>query len=157
MKTTIACALALLALPLTAAAEKWGPTWSELTGRQWTKMEKYQMAAIIKKVDGKSETAKVVKVVPGKRSVVVQSPTRKGFSGTDATLDLDLAPCKRYFIKAKFRSGSGPDWDPVMAGVESIAGCKLPADAAKAAAPADPAKAAPAAAPAASAPDAAKK
>jgi hypothetical protein len=81
-------------------------------------------AAVISQIDGRSETKLVVKTEPGKRSIVVRSPMRKGFSGSDTTLDLDLEPCKRYYINAQFKSGTGPDWEPVIARVESIAGCK---------------------------------
>ncbi|HSQ80638.1 MAG TPA: hypothetical protein VLU54_05780 [Casimicrobiaceae bacterium] len=130
MNLRIAGVLALAALataPGAGAIEKWGPTWSEVTGVQWSKAKLNLTGAIIKQIDGKSETDRVVKVEPGKRAIVVQSPTRKGFSGTDATVEVDLAPCKRYYINAQFKSGTGRDWEPVLAMVETVAGCKVPA------------------------------
>jgi hypothetical protein len=108
------------------AIEKWGPTWSEVTGSQWARTQLNLTGAIIKSIDGKTETDRVVKAEPGKHAIVVQSPTRKGFSGTDAAIELDLAPCKRYYINAQFKSGTGRDWEPVLAMVETIAGCKIP-------------------------------
>jgi hypothetical protein len=121
-------ALAALASSVDAGAiEKWGPTWSEVTGAQWSKAKLHLTGAIIKSIDGRSETDRVVKAEPGKRAIVVQSPTRKGFSGTDTTLEMDLAPCKRYYINAQFKSGTGRDWDPVIAMVETVSGCKVPA------------------------------
>ncbi|MGA8031204.1 MAG: hypothetical protein WCB48_02330 [Casimicrobiaceae bacterium] len=121
-------ALAALASSVDAGAiEKWGPTWSEVTGAQWSKTQLNRTGAIIKSIDGRTETDRVVKAEPGKRTIVVQSPTRKGFSGTDATLEMDLAPCKRYYINAQFKSGTGRDWEPVLAMVETVAGCKVPA------------------------------
>ena len=121
-------ALAALASSFDAGAiQKWGPTWSEVTGAQWSRTALNRTGAIIKSIDGRSETDRVVKAEPGKRTIVVQSPTRKGLSGTDATLEMDLAPCKRYYINAQFKSGTGRDWEPVLAMVETVAGCKLPA------------------------------
>jgi len=121
-------ALAALASSVDAGAiEKWGPTWSEVTGAQWSRTQLNLTGAIIKSIDGKTETDRVVKAEPGKRTIVVQSPTRKGFSGTDASVELELAPCKRYYINAQFKSGTGRDWEPVIAMVETVSGCKVPA------------------------------
>ena len=126
MKTTIWCALVLATIALDASAARWGPTWSEVTGNLISKTHKHRTAAIIKQIDGKYDSSRVVKVEPGKRTIVVQSPMRKGFSGTDATMELDLKPCKRYYINAQFKSGSGTAWEPVIEHVEKIPGCKLP-------------------------------
>lgn len=109
-----------------AAIEKWGPTWSEVTGNLWSRVQMNREPAVISKVDGKSETRRVVKVESGKRTITVRSPMRKGFSGSNVTMELDLEPCQRYYINAQFKSGSGPDWEPIVAKVEPIAGCKKP-------------------------------
>jgi hypothetical protein len=82
--------------------------------------------AIIKSIDGRNDLDKVVKTQSGQRKIVVQSPPRKGFSGTDATLDLKLEPCKRYYINAQFKSGVGTEWEPVVAGTDAVPGCKAP-------------------------------
>lgn len=120
-----ALSLAVLASDV-GAIEKWGPTWSEVTGNLWSKVTMYRTAAIIKQIDGKHKTDRIVKAEPGKRTIVVQSPMRKGFSGSDATFEFDLAPCKRYYINAQFKGATGPDWAPVIARVEPIPGCKIP-------------------------------
>jgi hypothetical protein len=125
-KILAACMLTMLAPAANAALEKWGPTWSEVTGNRWSKAQMNREPAIIKQVDGRHKTDRIVKVEPGKHEVVVQSPMRKGFQGSDVTLALDFEPCKRYYINAQFESGTGPDWKPVMAYVEKVPGCKLP-------------------------------
>ena len=51
---------------------------------------------------------------------------RKGASGTNVTMQLDVEPCKRYYINAQFKSGIGAAWEPVIAKIEPIAGCKKP-------------------------------
>jgi len=109
-----------------SALQKWGPTWSEVTGNQWSQVAMNRTAAVISTVDGKSETARIVKMEPGKRTIVVRSPMRKGASGTNVTMELDVEPCKRYYINAQFKSGIGAAWDPVIAKIEPIAGCKKP-------------------------------
>jgi hypothetical protein len=114
------------------AMEKWGPTWSELTGARYSRTTIYREPAIIKSVDGKDYTNRVVKVAPGKHDIRVQSPARKGFRGTDREMSMDIEPCKRYYINAQFKDGVTPEWDPVVAYVDTIAGCRTaPKQAAK--------------------------
>jgi hypothetical protein len=122
-------AVAVLALFASdaGAVQKWGPTWSEVTGILFSRTQLNREGAVIARVDGKSQTARIVKTEPGRRTVVVRSPMRKGFKGSDVTLDLDLQACRRYYVNAQFKAGSGPDWEPVIAMVEPIAGCKAPA------------------------------
>ena len=81
--------------------------------------------AIIKSVDGRNYTDRIVKIEPGKRMVVVQSPPRRGFQGSNKHMTMDIAPCKRYYINAQFDSSVGPEWKPVVAYVELIPGCRI--------------------------------
>jgi hypothetical protein len=108
-----------------SALEKWGPTWSEVTGARYSRVTMNRSPAIIKSIDGRNYTTRVIKIEPGKRTVVVQAPPRQGFPGIDKNLPLDIAPCKRYYINAQFDSSVGPQWKPVIAYVERIAGCKI--------------------------------
>jgi hypothetical protein len=133
MKAAAPILLALLCCSNNALAlEKWGPTWSELTGTRYSRTTLYREPAIIKSVDGRDYTTRVVKIEPGKHNVTVQSPTRKGFRGTDREMAMDIQPCKRYSINAQFKDGLTPEWNPVVAKVDNIAGCKTPAKAAPA-------------------------
>jgi hypothetical protein len=109
-----------------AAQTKWGPSWSEVTGELDSRTQLNRTAAIIKSIDGRHSRDKVVKTESGQRKVMVQSPARKGFQGSDAAMDLQLEPCKRYFINAQFKSSVGTDWEPVLARVDPVAGCKAP-------------------------------
>jgi hypothetical protein len=120
----IAC---VAAAPLTAsAAQKIGPTWSELTGQQVSRVKKNLLPAVVKEVDGRDYTYRVIKVEPGERVIRVQSPMRKGFPGTDREMKLDLKPCVRYYLNAQFASTTGPGWEPVVALQEPVSGCKVP-------------------------------
>ncbi len=127
MKAATTAAIAcLLALSGAALPQTKGAPWSELTGELYTRTEPNRAPAIIKQVDGRQDLNKVVRAEPGKRTVIVQSPARKGMSGSDARLELQLEPCKRYFVNAQFKSGVGSDWTPVVAGVDTVPGCKAP-------------------------------
>jgi hypothetical protein len=122
------CGAAILLIPVAGAnAALWGPTWSELSGSQYHKAVLDRRPAIIKSVDGRSYTDRIVKVEPGRRTVVLQSIKRKGSRGSDATLELDIAPCKRYYLNAQFASSVGPEWKPVIDYVDHITGCKVDA------------------------------
>ena len=123
----ITMALFALLLPVTdaAALEKWGPTWSEVTGTRYFRATMNRAPATIKSVDGRNHTDRIVKIEPGKRMVVVQSPSRKGFPGSNKNMMMEIAPCKRYYINAQFDSSVGPEWKPVVAYVESIPGCRI--------------------------------
>ena len=123
----IATVLFASLLPATdaVALEKWGPTWSEVTGTRYFRATMNRAPAIIKSVDGRNYTDRIVKIEPGKRMVVVQSPPRRRFQGSNKHITLDIAPCKRYYINAQFDSSVGPEWKPVVAYVESIPGCRI--------------------------------
>ena len=123
-KAIVTASCALVASGADCAA-RWGPTWSELTGNLYSRTQMNRTAATIKQVDGKHETKRIVKVEPGARKVVVASPMRKGFHGSDATLDMTLEPCKRYYINAQFENTITQDWKPVIDYVEPISGCKI--------------------------------
>ena len=112
-----------------ALLEKWGPTWSEVTGYRYSRAKMHREPAIIKSIDGTDTAYRVTKMEPGERTIVVQSPSRKGFRGSDQTLNLTIEPCKRYYINAQFESSVGPDWQAVVDYVEPIAGCKKTAPA----------------------------
>jgi len=123
----IAAVLFVLLLPATdaAALEKWGPTWSEVTGTRYFRATMNRAPAIIKSVDGRNYTDRIVKIEPGRRMVDVQSLPRRGFQGSNKHMTMDIAPCKRYYINAQFDSSVGPEWKPVVAYVESIPGCRI--------------------------------
>ena len=126
---TAAMLLLFCAAANAALGEKWGPTWSEVTGYKYSKAKMNRLPAIIKSIDGRDTTFRVTKMDPGERTIVIQSPPRKGFMGSDKTLQLTIEPCKRYYINAQFDSSVGPDWQAVVDYVEPIAGCKVTAPA----------------------------
>lgn len=125
MRLTLTFIAALAAAAPAVAAEKWGPTWSEITGARYTKATKNRAAAIVKSIDGTDTLKRIVKVEPGKHTVRLQSPSKGSFDGTDQNYDLVFEPCKRYYVNAQFKSTIGGEWEPVVDKVEGISGCKV--------------------------------
>src|SRR6266567_1139638 len=83
MRSTL-CTAAILLIPVGGAnAAMWGPTWSELSGSRYHKATLDRRPAIIKSVDGRNYTDRIVKIEPGRRTVVLQSIKRQGFRGSD--------------------------------------------------------------------------
>jgi hypothetical protein len=109
-----------------AGLEKRASTWSELTGGRIHRAKAYRESAVIVSVDGIDHDARLVKVAPGKRKVVVRSPYRAISGNVDRPLELDVAPCRRYYINAQFADAVTPGWEPVIARVEVISGCSTP-------------------------------
>jgi hypothetical protein len=116
--------VAVLVIVPAVHAERWGPTWSEVTGIRYTRATMHREPAIVKSVDGADTLLRIVKIDSGKHTLRLQSPTRKGFTGTDQELTMDFAPCQRYYVNAQFKSGLGRDWEPVIDQVTTIVGCK---------------------------------
>jgi hypothetical protein len=78
MKIAAAVLLASALYTVDASAlEKWGPTWSEVTGARYSRVTMNRSPAIIKSIDGRNYTTRVIKIEPGKRTVVVQAPPRQ--------------------------------------------------------------------------------
>ena len=123
--------LLLLALPaVLTGCQTWGPTWSEVTGVRFTFTQLNRTPVVIEKIDGSSAFPNApgdpIKIEPGKRVIVLRAipPALTSAAGWRMPeYVLDAQPCQRYYINAQFDSRFGPDWEPVIDGVERIAGC----------------------------------
>ncbi|HEY6895028.1 MAG TPA: hypothetical protein VI258_12720 [Rhodanobacteraceae bacterium] len=117
--------IAIAAIGLRAAAcQAWGPTWSEVSGDRYTRVDPNRRPAILLRVGGESVAfTQPFKVTPGTYRVEVQAPPHERFSGSAKAFTLQIEPCRRYYINAEFDNRIGPEWTPVIDHVESIAGC----------------------------------
>ena len=110
---------------LLAGCQTWGPTWSELSGDRYTRIDPDRRPAILVRVGDESiGMITPYRVAPGTYRVVVQAPPRDRFTGSEKALMLDIAPCRRYYINAQFENRVGPEWAPVIDHVETIVGCR---------------------------------
>jgi hypothetical protein len=110
---------------IVAGCQTWGPTWSELSGARYTRVNPDRERAILVSAGDESiGSVTPFRVAPGKYRVVVQSPVHNKFRGSEKDILLDIAPCRRYYINAQFDNPVSPNWTPVVDYVETIAGCK---------------------------------
>jgi hypothetical protein len=120
---------ALVALPLLAGCQTWGPTWSEVTGARYANgtINEYRRPAVIERVDDQGAfVSNPIKIEPGPRRLVLGAPTPGWPGGNDLKVYmLDAAPCKRYYINAQFKNNVEIDWEPVLDYAEDIVGCKI--------------------------------
>ena len=117
----------ILALVLVlGGCQTWGPTWSEVSGARYNVTILNRRPAVIETIDGNSAFATYpIKIEPGNHTLVVGG-IAPGWRGPNlATLPLETAPCKRYFVNAQFNNAVQPDFVPVVDYVEDIAGCKI--------------------------------
>ena len=130
--------LGLVLLPLAlAGCQTWGPTWSEVTGQVWTipPAEFNTAPTGVNLIDGSGAFQRTpgyggIKVEPGTHTLVLQAaPISAGWTGgTDLeTFKVDFAPCKRYYINAKYDTRLSVSWKPFIDYVEPIAGCTVTA------------------------------
>lgn len=109
-----------------SGCQTWGPTWSELTGDRYTRIDPDRREAILVRVGDESiGTVMPYKVTPGYYPVKVQAPPWRRFTGSEKTFMLDIQPCRRYYINAQFDNRIAPEWTPVIDHVETIAGCRI--------------------------------
>ena len=118
----------LLIVPLLlGGCQTWGPTWSELSGQRYTKVELNRLPTIIERVDNQGAFAsQPIKIEPGKHELVLQGPTPDRPGGSVLLpYTLVAEPCMRYYINAQYTNPISNSWTPVIDYVEDIAGCKV--------------------------------
>jgi len=119
-----ATAAAVLVL---GGCQTWGPTWSEVTGEQYTRTSIDRRPGILIRVGDESVGhVKPFKVAPGTYQVEVQSPVHNRIQGSIQKMTVKIEPCQRYYINAQFENPVRPAWMPVIDYVESIPGCRVP-------------------------------
>jgi len=129
MRKTLLLALSLPVL--ISGCQSWGPTWSELSGQRYPtgEINQFRRPAIIENVDNQGAFPSYpIKIEPGQRRIVLSAdaPGWPGGPGLEV-MNLDAAPCKRYYLNAQFQNNISPQWTPVIDWAEDIAGCKIDA------------------------------
>jgi hypothetical protein len=109
-----------------AGCQTWGPTWSEVSGARYTRIDPDRAPAILIAVGDESVgSVTPFRVAPGTYRIVLQSPVHDRFRGSEMDITLKVEPCRRYYVNAQFDNPVSPGWKPVVDYVESIAGCKV--------------------------------
>ena len=140
MKPSIVLVGALAAVGLTscqtAGPGMWGPTWSEVSGGRYNVTDPNRFATSINLVDGRNPGPRLgyggrtgysyYKVEPGNHTIELQAinTTPNWVSGINLqNTQLQIEPCKRYYLNAQFENRLLAGWKPVVDYVEPIAGC----------------------------------
>jgi hypothetical protein len=120
---------AMLLPAFLTGCQTWGPTWSEITGQRYNVTIVNRRPAIIDRVDdrGAFPDPNLIRVEPGPHRLVVQGPA-PGWPGGPPlhVMNLNVEPCKRYYINAQFDTTITTQWTPVVDYVETIPGCVVP-------------------------------
>lgn len=129
MKKSLAVGATLLLL---AGCQTWGPTWSEVTGARYDDLTSMTIGPVlINLIDGTSPLSNgpraPIKVTPGKHTMQLQAIAPGGVLGRIPLdeITVDLQPCMRYYINARFSSSTGTDWRAFVDKTEGIAGCQV--------------------------------
>jgi hypothetical protein len=126
MRYLIVSATALLL----SGCQTWGPTWSEITGNRYSDMPSMtESPVLINQLDGTTPiyTARdPIKATPGKHQLVLQAVPPPSVMGSVylEQIDVDLQPCKRYYINARFASPTSTSWKAFVEQEEVIPGCQ---------------------------------
>ena len=81
----------------------------------------------ISRIDGEStrNPRRPDPVAPGKHSVEISFTSARTTVGDDLkTIEIDVQPCKRYRVAARYHTSASGKWDPVVQSVEDIGECK---------------------------------
>jgi hypothetical protein len=81
----------------------------------------------ISRIDGESprNPRKPEPVTPGKHSVQISFTSARTVVADDLqTIEIDVAPCKRYRIVAAYETAVSGKWKPVVQAVEDIGECR---------------------------------
>jgi hypothetical protein len=93
----------------------------------WRMQARREEPVAISRIDGESPRNPFVPdpVAPGKRSVEISFSSARTVVGDRLqSIELDVQPCKRYRIAAKYENEVIGKWVPVVQSVEDIGECK---------------------------------
>lgn len=106
--------------------------YSQLDGHRYTRASIDTYAVLIASVDGKDTVSSPVEVEPGLRKVTVQGPpTPTSRWGEQRTIELNVAPCTRYYLVAVKDNKLSNDFAVKVDYQEPVGGCTPPMMAAK--------------------------
>ena len=131
MNSRLSLALSMLvAMALSGCAS--GYHYSQLDGHRYFKTPLDTYSVQVVRVDGRDEVMSPVQVEPGMRKVTVQGPpTPTSRTGDERTIELNVAPCTRYYLVAVKENRLSNEFTVKVDYQEPVGGCSPPALAAK--------------------------
>lgn len=84
----------------------------------------YFVAVLISSIDGVTPANKSVITSPGKKQVLVDTlSTKTDRAPSHKRLEIDMAPCMRYFVTGRKSAAASLRWSPEVFRVEPIGEC----------------------------------
>lgn len=117
------------ALLCTAALAGCASGWqsSQIVGERYFRTPIDTWRVSISSIDGSSAIQRPAFVGPGRHTVVVQGPTAPASpQGELRRIELDVAPCTRYYLVAVRPNPLSPDFDVKVDFAEPLGGCTPP-------------------------------
>ncbi len=112
--------------PLLAAVSGIEGPWSILVGGAVPSQatDGYFMPILISSLDGESPTTYSVVTKPGEKQVLLDTPrTANDRAPSHKRMELDMAPCMRYYVAGKKSAAASLRWTPEVFRVEPIGEC----------------------------------
>lgn len=123
MKHSLSIVAALLAM--NAIAGPYDQPYALVVSEKIISADSHIRRPIINRVDDESIGSYPAVVAPGRHTIVLDLPPRKGFNtATQEKIELDLKPCTRYVMAARLETLTGQRWKPVVYKEEPLADCK---------------------------------
>jgi hypothetical protein len=99
--------------------------YAHIHGDRWFKADMHSYSVVLLDIDGKSTTRNPAVVDPGLRTIRVQGPPAPGFhQGEARTMQLNVEPCMRYYLKAVKKTSVDHDFVPAVDYQDRIPGCR---------------------------------
>ena len=130
--TMIKALLTRVLLLVAVSTSLWGCAtpypYSQLVGTRYFRVPINTYPVAVVRVDDESTPLRgPVLVEPGLRRVVLQSgPTQARSFGEERVLELQVAPCTRYYLVAEKANSLATDFTPRIDHQEPVPGCTAP-------------------------------
>ena len=129
---SMSLSLVLAAVALLAGCASGGYHYSQLDGHRYYRTAIDTHSVMIVRVDGSDTAFSPARVEPGLRKVTVQGPpTPTSRYGEERTIELNVAPCTRYYLVAVKENRLLNDFTVKVDYQEQIGGCTPPVVASK--------------------------
>jgi len=123
-KASIRTAVLLAVAAVSACASE---PFSYLNGQRYSRIEMNTYDVLIASVDGTSRpNQRDIMVSPGTHRIVFQGPPSPASPhGELRSVDIDIAPCTRYWFEARKTNALMRHFEPAINYTEAIAGCHV--------------------------------
>ena len=125
---SLAASAAAAAIGALSGCASTGYHFSQIYGERYNRAPIDTYPVLITRVDGQDNVFRPARVDPGLRHITVQGPPGAAERlGDEKSIDLQVAPCTRYYLVAQKANRLASDFNIVVDYQEPVAGCTPPA------------------------------